>query len=249
MLHASLKKKFNQKFIDNFFQWFFCGLIFSAIFFWFLFEKDLSKKKKMGKKKKLMQDYDYLFKILLIGDSGVGKTCILMRFSEGAFETSFITTIGVDFKIRTIEMNGKRIKLQLWDTAGQERFQSITQGYYRGAKGIMMVYDVTDEISFSNIRSWSRRIEHYSNITVSKVLIGNKVDLEDKRVVSTVRGKALADEFQIPFVETSAKTAVHIEDAFTILVKAIFEKEVASVQREKPITLQISEPPVRKCCY
>lgn len=95
-------------------------------------------------------DYDYLIKLLLIGDSGVGKSCLLLRFSDGSFTTSFITTIGIDFKIRTIELDGKRIKLQIWDTAGQERFRTITTAYYRGAMGILLVYDVTDESSFNS---------------------------------------------------------------------------------------------------
>ncbi|XP_075521952.1 ras-related protein RAB1BV-like isoform X2 [Primulina tabacum] len=96
-------------------------------------------------------DYDYLIKLLLIGDSGVGKSCLLLRFSDGSFTTSFITTIGIDFKIRTVELDGKRIKLQIWDTAGQERFRTITTAYYRGAMGILLVYDVTDESSFNNV--------------------------------------------------------------------------------------------------
>ncbi|KAJ8538363.1 hypothetical protein K7X08_014903 [Anisodus acutangulus] len=96
-------------------------------------------------------DYDYLIKLLLIGDSGVGKSCLLLRFSDGSFTTSFITTIGIDFKIRTIELDGKRIKLQIWDTAGQERFRTITTAYYRGAMGILLVYDVTDESSFNRV--------------------------------------------------------------------------------------------------
>uniref|UniRef100_A0A453M9K3 Uncharacterized protein n=2 Tax=Aegilops tauschii subsp. strangulata TaxID=200361 RepID=A0A453M9K3_AEGTS len=96
-------------------------------------------------------DYDYLIKLLLIGDSGVGKSCLLLRFSDGSFTTSFITTIGIDFKIRTVELDGKRIKLQIWDTAGQERFRTITTAYYRGAMGILLVYDVTDEASFNSM--------------------------------------------------------------------------------------------------
>jgi Ras-related protein Rab-8A len=98
--------------------------------------------------------YDYLIKLLLIGDSGVGKSCLLLRFSDDAFNTSFITTIGIDFKIRTVEIDNKRCKLQIWDTAGQERFRTITTAYYRGAMGILLVYDITDEQSFANIRNW-----------------------------------------------------------------------------------------------
>ena len=102
--------------------------------------------------------YDYLIKLLLIGDSGVGKSCLLLRFSDDAFNTSFITTIGIDFKIRTVEIDNKRCKLQIWDTAGQERFRTITTAYYRGAMGILLVYDITDEQSFANIRNWCVRV-------------------------------------------------------------------------------------------
>ncbi|EDL10785.1 RAB8A, member RAS oncogene family, isoform CRA_b [Mus musculus] len=111
----------------------------------------------------MAKTYDYLFKLLLIGDSGVGKTCVLFRFSEDAFNSTFISTIGIDFKIRTIELDGKRIKLQIWDTAGQERFRTITTAYYRGAMGIMLVYDITNEKSFDNIRNWIRNIEEEGN--------------------------------------------------------------------------------------
>ncbi|XP_022238981.1 ras-related protein Rab-8B-like [Limulus polyphemus] len=107
----------------------------------------------------MAKTYDYLFKLLLIGDSGVGKTCILFRFSEDAFNATFISTIGIDFKIRTVELDGKKIKLQIWDTAGQERFRTITTAYYRGAMGIMLVYDVTNDKSFENIKNWIRNIE------------------------------------------------------------------------------------------
>eukprot|EP01099_Mayorella_cantabrigiensis_P000865 TRINITY_DN1367_c0_g1_i3.p1 TRINITY_DN1367_c0_g1~~TRINITY_DN1367_c0_g1_i3.p1 ORF type:complete len:210 (-),score=45.88 TRINITY_DN1367_c0_g1_i3:386-958(-) len=126
--------------------------------------------------------YDYLIKLLLIGDSGVGKSCLLLRFSDDSFTPSFITTIGIDFKIRTIELDGKRIKLQIWDTAGQERFRTITTAYYRGAMGILLVYDVTDEKSFQNIRNWIRNIEQHATESVNKMLIGNKCDMIDKKV-------------------------------------------------------------------
>uniref|UniRef100_A0A3P9HPC8 small monomeric GTPase n=1 Tax=Oryzias latipes TaxID=8090 RepID=A0A3P9HPC8_ORYLA len=107
----------------------------------------------------MAKTYDYLFKLLLIGDSGVGKTCVLFRFADDAFNSTFISTIGIDFKIRTIDLNGKKIKLQIWDTAGQERFRTITTAYYRGAMGIMLVYDITNEKSFENIKNWIRNIE------------------------------------------------------------------------------------------
>ncbi|MED6220295.1 Ras- protein RABE1d [Stylosanthes scabra] len=148
-------------------------------------------------------DYDYLIKLLLIGDSGVGKSCLLLRFTDDTFTTSFITTIGIDFKIRTVELDGKRIKLQIWDTAGQERFRTITSAYYRGAMGILLVYDVTDESSFENIRNWIRNIEEHASDNVNRILVGNKADMdESKRVVPTSRGQALANEYGIKFFET-----------------------------------------------
>ncbi|KAG0463753.1 hypothetical protein HPP92_019822 [Vanilla planifolia] len=134
---------------------------------------------------------------------GVGKSCLLLRFSDGSFTTSFITTISIDFKIRTIELDGKRIKLQIWDTAGQERFRTITTAYYRGAMGILLVYDVTDESSFNNIRNWIRNIEQHASDNVNKILVGNKADMdESKRAVPTSKGQALADEYAIKFFET-----------------------------------------------
>ena len=117
--------------------------------------------------------YDLLFKLLLIGDSGVGKTCILFRFSDDTFNTTFISTIGIDFKLKTIHLNGKLIKLQIWDTAGQERFHTITTAYYRGALGVMMVYDVTDKKSFDDIINWLRAIKEHANPNVEKMIIGN----------------------------------------------------------------------------
>ena len=144
----------------------------------------------------------------LVFVSGVGKSCLLLRFSDDQFTTSFITTIGIDFKIRTLELEGKRVKLQIWDTAGQERFRTITTAYYRGAMGILLVYDVTDLNSFENIRQWMRNIEQYASDGINKVLVGNKCDMdESKRAVPTSRGQALADEFGIRFFETSAKGA------------------------------------------
>ncbi|KAK7945233.1 hypothetical protein WMY93_000961 [Mugilogobius chulae] len=137
----------------------------------------------------MAKTYDYLFKLLLIGDSGVGKTCVLFRFSEDAFNSTFISTIGIDFKIRTIELDGKKIKLQIWDTAGQERFRTITTAYYRGAMGIMLVYDITNEKSFENIKNWIRNIEEHASSDVEKMVLGNKCDINDKRQVSKDRGE------------------------------------------------------------
>jgi Ras-related protein Rab-8A len=140
-----------------------------------------------------------LIKLLLIGDSGVGKSCLLCRYSDDVFNSNFITTIGIDFKIRTIELDGAKIKLQIWDTAGQERFRTITQAYYRGAMGILLVYDVTDDKSFNNIRTWMRNIEQHANEQVVKILLGNKCDMPDKKMVTYEQGADLAKEFSIQF--------------------------------------------------
>lgn len=165
--------------------------------------------------------YDFLIKLLLIGDSGVGKSCLLLRFCDDAWTPSFITTIGIDFKIRTIELDGKRIKLQIWDTAGQERFRTITTAYYRGAMGILLVYDVTDERSFNNIRTWHANIEQHASEGVNKILIGNKSDWTDKRAVTEEQGRELANELGIKFMETSAKINEGVEEAFFTLARDI----------------------------
>uniref|UniRef100_A0A5F5PWW0 small monomeric GTPase n=1 Tax=Equus caballus TaxID=9796 RepID=A0A5F5PWW0_HORSE len=185
-----------------------------------------------GRECNMAKTYDYLFKLLLIGDSGVGKTCVLFRFSEDAFNSTFISTIGIDFKIRTIELDGKRIKLQIWDTAGQERFRTITTAYYRGAMGIMLVYDITNEKSFDNIRNWIRNIEEHASADVEKMILGNKCDVNDKRQVSKERGEKLALDYGIKFMETSAKANINVENAFFTLardIKAKMDKKLVSV--------------------
>eukprot|EP00405_Crypthecodinium_cohnii_P032854 CAMPEP_0206523488 /NCGR_PEP_ID=MMETSP0324_2-20121206/67646_1 /ASSEMBLY_ACC=CAM_ASM_000836 /TAXON_ID=2866 /ORGANISM="Crypthecodinium cohnii, Strain Seligo" /LENGTH=364 /DNA_ID=CAMNT_0054017929 /DNA_START=169 /DNA_END=1264 /DNA_ORIENTATION=+ len=159
-------------------------------------------------------EYDYLFKLLLIGDSGVGKSCLLLRFADDTYTESYISTIGVDFKIRTLDLDGKTCKLQIWDTAGQERFRTITSSYYRGAMGIIIVYDVTDKESFNNVKHWMQEIDKYASESVNKLLIGNKCDLSSKKVVSYDEAKELADSLGVQFMETSAKNAHNVEQAF-----------------------------------
>ncbi|RXN07558.1 ras-related ORAB-1-like protein [Labeo rohita] len=178
-------------------------------------------------------DSDYLFKLLLIGDSGVGKSCLLLRFADDTYTESYISTIGVDFKIRTIEMEGKTVKLQIWDTAGQERFRTITSSYYRGAHGIIIVYDVTEQESFNNVKQWLEEIDRYACENVSKLLVGNKSDLASKKVVDFTTAKEFAESLKIPFLETSAKNANNVEKAFLTMASEI-QKRVGteSVQNE-----------------
>ncbi|CAD8080853.1 unnamed protein product [Paramecium sonneborni] len=182
----------------------------------------------------MQQEYDYLFKILLIGNSAVGKSSLLLRFADNVFNESFLPTIGVDFKIRTFDLNGKTVKLQIWDTAGQERFKTITNSYYKGAHGIILVYDVTDKQSFKDVENWLAEVEKYANENVVRVLVGNKVDLESKREVTFEEGKELADSLNIRFIETSAKNSSNVEKAFITLANEIKAK-VAKSSESVPI--------------
>lgn len=179
-------------------------------------------------------EYDYLFKLLLIGDSGVGKSCLLLRFADDTYTESYISTIGVDFKIRTIEQDGKTVKLQIWDTAGQERFRTITSSYYRGAHGICVVFDVTDQESYNNVKQWLQEIDRYASPDVNKLLVGNKIDMADKKVVDSDLAKAFAESLNIPFLETSAKNATNVEEAFLAMARQIKERMGSTAINNKP---------------
>ncbi|KAF3782932.1 Ras-related protein, partial [Nymphaea thermarum] len=277
---------------------------------------------------------DYLFKLLLIGDSSVGKSCLLLRFADDSYVDSYISTIGVDFvspkplvsfwglveffvslvlltcieivflvlffcylwgvfqKIRTMELEGKTIKLQIvmyplilcsfpavvegkgrsgWDTAGQERFRTITSSYYRGAHGIILycirptitsltilsllqiVYDVTEQESFNNVKQWLNEIDRYASDTVCKLLVGNKCDLVDEKVVDTQTAKAFADELGIPFLETSAKDSINVEKAFVTMAGEIKKRlgNQTSANKNAPSTVQMKGRPIQQqssCC-
>jgi Ras-related protein Rab-1A len=198
-------------------------------------------------------EYDYLFKLLLIGDSGVGKSCLLLRFADDTYTDSYISTIGVDFKIRTVDLDTKTIKLQIWDTAGQERFRTITSSYYRGAHGIIIVYDITDKESFDNVRQWLFEIDRYASENVCKLLVGNKSDLTNKRAVEYEQSKAFADELNIPFLETSAKNAANVEQAFLTMAAQIKNKmQTQPAPQVKPAVNIGDTKPVAKqssgCC-
>jgi len=173
-------------------------------------------------------DYDYLFILVLIGDSGVGKSCLLLRFADDKWTDSYISTIGVDFKIRTIELDQKTIKLHIWDTAGQERFRTISSTYYRGAHGIIVVYDVTNRVSFDNVQRWLSEIDKYARESVNKLLVGNKADAaegaDSTRQVPMEDGKKFAEDRDIPFLETSAKTGTFVDTAFLMMAHEIKNK-------------------------
>nr|XP_045254238.1 ras-related protein Rab-2A isoform X1 [Macaca fascicularis] len=158
--------------------------------------------------------YAYLFKYIIIGDTGVGKSCLLLQFTDKRFQPVHDLTIGVEFGARMITIDGKQIKLQIWDTAGQESFRSITRSYYRGAAGALLVYDITRRDTFNHLTTWLEDARQHSNSNMVIMLIGNKSDLESRREVKKEEGEAFAREHGLIFMETSAKTASNVEEAF-----------------------------------
>ncbi|XP_077481376.1 ras-related protein Rab-26 isoform X2 [Stigmatopora argus] len=166
--------------------------------------------------------YDIAFKVMLVGDSGVGKTCLLVRFKDGAFLAgSFISTVGIDFRNKVMSIDAVKVKLQIWDTAGQERFRSVTHAYYRDAHALLLLYDVTNKASFDNIRAWLTEIHEYTQQDVVIMLLGNKADSSHDRVVKREEGEKLAKEFGVPFMETSARSGLNVELAFTAVAKEL----------------------------
>ncbi|XP_016896524.1 ras-related protein Rab-15-like [Cynoglossus semilaevis] len=169
------------------------------------------------------KQYDVLFRLLLLGDSGVGKTCMLRRFTEGEFDPSHISTIGVDFKMKTLEIDGVRVRVQIWDTAGQERYQTITKQYYRRAQGIILVYDITNQQSFLHISKWASDVDECAPDKVQRMLIGNKCDEEPRRQVAKEQASKLAQNYKMDFFETSASSNVNISESFTRLTELVLQ--------------------------
>ncbi|KAF6271700.1 RAB26, member RAS oncogene family [Rhinolophus ferrumequinum] len=205
--------------------------------------------------------YDVAFKVMLVGDSGVGKTCLLVRFKDGAFLAgTFISTVGIDFRNKVLDVDGMKVKLQIWDTAGQERFRSVTHAYYRDAHALLLLYDVTNKASFDNIQAWLTEIQEYAQHNVVLMLLGNKVDSTQERVVKREDGEKLAkvswgeglsqgcppgavgpglsppgchpagssclQEYGLPFMETSAKTGLNVDLAFTAIAKELKQRSM-----------------------
>lgn len=166
---------------------------------------------------------DYLYKILLLGSSAVGKSSLLLRFADDTFTDNQVSTIGVDWKIKTVDMNGKRIKLQLWDSAGQERYRTIASSYYRGAHGVAVVFDLTDAKSFAAVGTWLEEIGEHVSDSVRRILIANKSDLVDERVVDEAEARTFARRAGMQYVETSAKSSSNVTEAFMNMTQAIFE--------------------------
>ena len=221
-------------------------------------------------------DFDLHIKLLMLGDTGVGKTCarrapsharlrararrdvsptlsssalrarspqnarscLLLRYAYDSFSPTFITTIGIDFKIKTVHLGGKKVKLQIWDTAGQEQFRTITRSYFRGAQGIVLVYDITDRRTFNSVRSWMAQITDHADQQVNKVLVGNKSDNQSARQVSTQEGQALAAEYDVRFIEASAKADVNVTEAFQAIAQQVIDRIPRGASR--PASRQLS---------
>jgi Ras-related protein Rab-11A len=166
-----------------------------------------------------LDDYDVIFKLVLIGDSGVGKSNILSRYLKDEFSIETKSTVGVEFGTQKIKMNNLEVKVQIWDTAGQERYRSITNAYYKGSKGALIVYDIAKQESFDNVDRWLSELRNHADSDVTVILIGNKCDMEADRRVSREAAQAKAEHYGIPFMETSAYRSVNIEKAFKTMLE------------------------------
>ncbi|GAB6030117.1 Ras-protein Rab-35 [Chamberlinius hualienensis] len=201
----------------------------------------------------MAREYDHLFKLLIIGDSGVGKSSLLLRFADNTFSGNYITTIGVDFKIRTLEVDGEKVKLQIWDTAGQERFRTITSTYYRGTHGVIVVYDVTSGDSFANVKRWLHEIDQNCDV-VNRILVGNKNDSPDRKVVLTEDAQRFADQMGIQLFETSAKDNLNVEEMFNAITRLVLKSKKEQKERQQQehdgvVSLRKTEKRgKRKCC-
>jgi small GTP-binding protein len=194
---------------------------------------------------------DLVFKILLLGDSSVGKTCFLLRYIDDTYTENHISTIGVDYKVKMISHEDQVIKLQVWDTAGQDRFRSITKNYFRGSNGIMLIYDITNQGSFQNIKNWIWQIKDSLANDASVTLVGNKCDLESARKIQKAEGQKLAEEYGFHFFETSAKENINIFETFHDLTMEMMKKGI-QVTRNAEGSVYISgknkQPNKKKCC-
>ncbi|KAJ6558610.1 ras family-domain-containing protein [Mycena vulgaris] len=167
-------------------------------------------------------NYDYLFKVVLIGDSGVGKSNLLSRFTRNEFNLESKSTIGVEFATRSIDVDGKTVKAQIWDTAGQERYRAITSAYYRGAVGALLVYDIAKHATYVNVTRWLKELRDHADSNIVIMLVGNKSDLKHLRAVPTDEAKAFSTENGLSFIETSALDASNVEGAFQTILTDIY---------------------------
>ena len=194
----------------------------------------------------MVEDEPPLYKILLLGDSTVGKTCFLLRYTDDTFLDLHMATIGLDYRLKTMILDDQRIvKVQLWDTAGQDKFRAITRNYYKGARGIILIYDVTNIKSYENIKKWINEIKEEISEEVTIVLIGNKIDNEGERKISKEQGEKLANDYNVPFFETSAKTGQGINESVFYLVQKIVEADPETKKRGKNLKIKTKK---KNCC-
>ena len=190
------------------------------------------------------------FKLLIIGDSGVGKTSILSVFANGTFDEHTRNTVGVDLKVKMINIKDKLVRAVIWDTAGQERFRTLTSAYYRGAHGVILVYDMTSRPSFDHLKVWLRELTHYATTDPVIIIAANKADRKEERTVSSAEGLLYAREQEALYIETSAKTQQGVQQAFEELIQKILDKpELCYEVEEKPITLDTSHSSESYCGY
>jgi len=206
------------------------------------------------------QEYDFLYKVVLIGDSGVGKSNLLSRFTRNEFNLETKSTIGVEFATRSIQADGKTIKAQIWDTAGQERYRAITSAYYRGAVGALLVYDIAKNVTFKNVERWLAELRENAAGNIVIMLVGNKSDLRHLREVPTETAKEFSEKNSLLFIETSALDSSNVEQAFQNILTEIYHQSArpsvspSSSTQENPspskpieVGVQPTSPPPDKC--
>ncbi|KAK9394122.1 ras-related protein Rab-11A [Crotalus adamanteus] len=195
-------------------------------------------------------EYDYLFKVVLIGDSGVGKSNLLSRFTRNEFNLESKSTIGVEFATRSIQVDGKTIKAQIWDTAGQERYRAITSAYYRGAVGALLVYDIAKHLTYENVERWLKELRDHADSNIVIMLVGNKSDLRHLRAVPTDEARAFAEKNGLSFIETSALDSTNVEAAFQTILTEIYRivsQKQMSDRRENDMSPSNNVVPIHFC--
>ena len=195
------------------------------------------------------ESYDYLVKVLMVGESGVGKTCIIQRFIKNQFSTNHLSTIAIDFKMKLLKIRGSNIKMQIWDTAGQERFNTLTSGFFKGSDGIILTYSIIDKNSFENINKWMLQVRTLAPPDVKVILVGNKSDFNE-RVVTYKEGKEMAEKYNIIFFETSAKSGENIKNVFQTMGEQVREKIINNPPQLYSTTFNdtIGPSKKKKCC-
>ena len=187
-----------------------------------------------------------IYKVLLLGDTTVGKTCFLMKYTDKSFIEEHMTTIGLDYRLKSLKLKGgKEVKLQIWDTAGQERFRTITKSYYKGSEGIILIYDVTKMETFENVKTWVSQIREEVSQKAVIYVVGNKIDMEEERVVTKEEGEKLAKELELPFKEASAKNGINVDETFNDLAEMI---DNIYGKKSKPSRNISYVAKGRKCC-